>query len=429
MSAWTAPLQELASPWTLVLIGFSMVTAATLVWMRQRRRRVSQHETRPLFNPNGQAREPGSDLLQMLVETVKADPDRVVEYLELGRLFRRRGDCSRAAQILRHLLARPTLERGVRVEAQYELGLSYRAMGFYEPAVSTLEGVLNAEPQHREARRELRRTYEEMGQWEQAVAVEKVRRKRGEASDQYTLAALRTQQGKAAWARGEVGRSVAHFRAALALDPQGTEARLLLARLWLQQGKFRKAERIWKELGSERPGFLYLAFRDMQVAFRRLHHEAGWEIFLRAFTEQHPDDPTGHLALAEWYESQGRPTEAIAALRQALDIDPLCQEAHLALLALYRNQGTPAEVCETYEILAGASFWSQQPRFRCRACGSTTVEPCWKCPSCQIWATPERLIRLSGRPHLAVTETVQDMGHPNGASGLTVARQNSPQTI
>jgi len=428
MSAWTALLQELPSPWILVLVGFVLLMGSTLVWMRRPSRRVSQHAAGPLSDPGWQAREPGSDLLQTLVEAIQADPDRVVEYLELGRLFRQRGDCSRAAQVLRQLSARPTLERSVRLATQYELGLSYRAMGLYELAVSTLEGVLRADPRHREARRALRHTHEEMGRWEQAVAVEKVRLKRGEASDQQTLAALRTQQGKAAWAAGHVGRSAAHLRAALALDPQATEARLLLARLWLQQGKLRQAERIWKELGSERAEFLYLAFRDMQVAFRRFHQEGSWELFLRAFTERHPDDPTGHLALAEWYESQGQPTEAIAALRQALESDPLCQEAHLALLTLYRNQGTPAEVCETYEMLVQASSRSQQPHFRCRACGSTTVELFWKCPGCQIWATPERLLRPSGRARLAVSETVQDTEHANGASGpMSVARQSSPQ--
>ena len=431
MSPWAAAWQELLSPFTLVLIGLFVAAALTLVSLRRRGRRAAGAESDPRSDSGRPPCGQGADLLPVLVSAIRANPNRVLEYLELGKLLRRRGEHSRAVWILRQLLARPTLERAVRADAQYELGLGYRAMGLYEAAVSTLEGLLSADPLQSAARQALRQSYEDMGRWERAVAVEKLRVKRGEAADRRTLAALRTQQGKAAWAAGDASRGVAHLRAALALDPQATEAQLTLGRLWLQQGKLRKAERIWQELAQTRPEYLYLAFRDMQAALRSLRHDAGWETFLEAFTQRHPDDPTGHLALAEWYAAHGRPADAMLRLRRVLELDPLSREAHLALVALHRQQGMPGEVCDTYEMLARASASARPPRFRCRRCGHTMGEPFWRCPTCQAWDTPERLMPAAGPPPLLPGEPSRESAAVgmDGLTPLAMVHPPSPATV
>jgi lipopolysaccharide biosynthesis regulator YciM len=400
MSRWWDLPHALTSPFTVGLVALCVVGALLLVSLRRRRLAVWRQGQRP-FPPPTQPFERGFDLLlddrwqeaiEVLKTAVRTDPDCVLAYLELGKLCRRRGDPGRAARLLEHLLARPSLGRDERLLAQYELGLAYRDMALHEHAAAALRQVLQAAPAYPQARRELRRTYEELGRWEQAVAVERVRLKRGEATDAQTLAALRTQQGKAAWAAGQLRQGAAHLRAALALDPDCTEAALLLGRLWLRRGKPRRALRVWDGLARRRPEFLYLAFRDMQASFRQLHDEAAWEGFLAAFTQRHPNDPMGHLALAEWCMAQGRGAEAAARLRRALELEPRCREAHLALLALYRQQGVPSEVLETYERLAHSAAGQPCGGCRCRGCGHTSAEPFWKCPRCAVWATPERLM-------------------------------------
>ncbi len=426
MSGWWDPLQELASPFTLLLTGLLILFALAFVSARRRWSRAHGHAHGQPSRLIHQPFERGFDLLldehwpdamQVLAETVKADPDRVLEYLELAKLFRRRGDPSRAARMFQHLLARPRLDSSLHVIAHYELGLAYRAMGLHESAAAALEYVLSVDPLNGGARRELRRTHEELGWWGKAVAVEKIRLKRGEATDYRTLAALRTQQGQSSWAAGELRQSAAHFQAALVLDPHCTEAALQLGRLRRHQGEVRKAFRIWEGLARLAPEYLHLAFRDMHAAFQQLHHEVGWEIFLRAFTERHPEDPAGHLALAEWYDSQSRHAEAEASLRRVLEVDPTCQEAHLTLVDLYRKQGAPTEVLAAYEIVVRALSRFHRPRFRCRACRYTAAEPFWKCSSCHAWGTIERLLPPpEGRLSAAVEISRPSSRHSMGAS-------------
>jgi lipopolysaccharide assembly protein B len=435
MNAWWDLSPELASPFTLVL-AVVLVCGAILFVAGRRRAHGLGRRAPHAFPPASQPLAQGFDLLLdahcqeaagVLAGAVKADPDRVWEYLELGKLYRRQRDPGRAARMFEHLLARPTLDKAVRIAAQYELGLAYRTLGLRQPAAAALEQVLNADPSHQDARRELRRTHEEMGQWEMAVAVEQRRLKRGEATGPQTLAALRAQQGKVAWAAGDLHASAAHFQAALALDPHCTEAALFLGRLVLRQGRVRKAFRIWDGLANTNPEFLYLAFRDMQEAFRQLRNEAGWEVFLRTFTERHPDDPAGHLALAEWYAASARPADAMACLRRALDLDPLCREAHLALIGVYRDQEISPEALDTYERLVQEARWLRCGHFRCRACGHTMGETFWKCPSCHVWAIPERLIPHPGRLPVSPGETSQALGRVSAsAAGPLVVAHDPP---
>jgi lipopolysaccharide biosynthesis regulator YciM len=436
MNAWWSLSQELSSPFTLILGGVLVGLAILLVAWRRRRADASHWRHSVADALTSQPFERGFDLLldarwqeaaDVLQAAVKTDPDRTLEYLELGKLFRRQGEPSRAARMFEQLRTRPGLDRAVSITAQYELALSYRALGWYEPAAVTLEQVLGADPSYAEARRELRRIHEDMGRWETAAALELLRLKRGEAQDRRTLAALLTQQGKVAWVAGHLRNSAAHLQSALALDPDCTEAALYLGRVLLRQGKVPKAFHVWDALARTRPEFLFLAFRDMQAAFRQLKNEAGWQSFLRTFTERHPGDPTGYLALAEWCASRGQTEEAMHCLRQVLELDPVCREAHLALLSLYRVQGIPSEALDSYEQLAQRTTQAPGGRFRCRACGHAREEPFWRCPACHMWATPERLIPPPRALPMTAGEIAPQLSHPSaGTSAPIVVTRDAP---
>jgi lipopolysaccharide biosynthesis regulator YciM len=431
-AAWNlAP--ELSSPLTLIIAG-GLLALVILLLARLRASRSAGRNSRAAALAS-QPFERGFDLLldarwqeaaAVLKQAVRIDPARRLEYLELGKLFRRQGEANRAARMFEQLLARADLDRATRLTAQYELALAYQGLGWHEAAAEVLEHVLGVDPAHAEARRKLRSIHEEMGRWGTAAALELLRLQRGEATDGRTLAALLTQQGKASWAAGDWREGSAHLRSALALDPECIEAALYLGRIFLQQGKVRQAFHIWDGLAKDRPEFLFLAFRDIQAAFRQLQNDVGWEGFLRAFTERHPDDPTGYLALAEWYESCGRIEEAMHCLRRVLERDPVSREAHMALLSLYRAQGAPSDVLDTYAQLAQGSPRASGGYFRCLACGDTRDEPFGKCPCCHAWATAERrLSHPSGMPILLGEITPQlSRSGPEDPSPIAVRRES-----
>jgi lipopolysaccharide assembly protein B len=402
-AVWNLP-QEWFSSFTLIIaVALGVVLIALVV----HRRRVGRLQRRHVESATvaSQPFERGFDLLldarwqdavEVLKKAVNIDPTRTLEYLELSKLFRRREEPQRAARMFEQLLARPGLDRTVRIIAQYELALAYHTLGWHEAAAAILEQVLGADPAHVEARRALRWIHEEMGRWETAAAIEMLRLQRGEATDRRTLAALLTQQGKAAWRAGNLRDSAAHLRSALAADPDCLEAALYLGRILLRQGKVPQAFQVWDGLAKTRSELLFLAFRDIQDAFQQLQNDAGWESFLRAFTERHPHDATGYLALAECYESHGQSEDAAHSLRRVLELDPVCREAHVGLLSLYRAQGIPEDVLDSYARLARA-IPQAGGSFHCPACGNPRDEPFGKCSHCHAWATSERRIPQASR--------------------------------
>jgi lipopolysaccharide biosynthesis regulator YciM len=402
-AVWNLP-PEWLSAFTLILVA---ALGGVLIALVARRRRADRLQRRHAGLERGAPRplERGFDLLldarwreaaAVLKDAIQIDPTRTFEYLELGKLFRRQGDPSRAARMFEQLLARPGLDRAVGIVGRYELALAYHALGWQEAAATTLEQVLGTDPAHAEARRELRWIHEETGRWETAAALEMLRLQRGEATDRRTLAALLTQQGKAAWVAGNLRDSAAHLRSALAADPECVEAALYLGRILLRREKLSQAFQIWDGLAKTRPELLFLAFRDIESAFQQLHNDTGWETFLRAFTERHPHDATGYLALAEWYESHGRVEDAVPCLRRVLELDPLCREAHVALVSLYRAQGLPGEVLDSYARLAEATPQACGD-FHCPVCGHPKDEPFGKCSYCRAWITSERRIPPASR--------------------------------
>jgi lipopolysaccharide biosynthesis regulator YciM len=429
MNAWWDLSQQISTPLPLILAGILLCLALLLIVWRRRQVGASRGHRRRANALSSALFERGFDLLldnrwqeaaDVLKDAVKRDPGQTSEYFELAKLLRRQGEPTRSARMFEQLLARPDLDRAVRIAAQYELALAYRVLGWHEFAVARLEQVLGLDPSHAAARRELRGLYEELGRWQAAVAVEMLRLKRGEAQDRRTLAALLTQQGKVSWVAGHLRDSAAHLQSALKLDPEASEAALCLGRLLLQQGKLQQAFQVWDGLAKTRPEFLFLAFRDLQAAYRQLANETGWESFLRAFTERHPNDPAGYLALAEWYEARDHSAEALPCLRQVLELDPLCREAQLALLSLYRTQGLPSEVLDSYERLVRATVVSPAGRFRCRTCGHTAAEPFWKCPGCRTWAAPERLIPPPSAMPIMAGDTAPRPSHANLAAAAPI---------
>lgn len=293
--------QEL--PVLLSILLALILAGMVLLWAVRRRRAGSLHRRNADVIGGGSSPfERGFALLldarwqeaaALLSAAITDDPTRIPEYLELGKLFRRQGEPGRAARMFEQLLVRPELGEGARSVTQYESALAYAAMGHYADATQLLDRVLGAHPSHAEARRELRRLHEELGEWETAAALEMIRLQRGETVERRTLAALLTQQGKVSWAAGNLQDSATHLQSALTLDPDSIESALYLGRLHLRRGNIQDAFQTWDGLAKHRPEFLFLAFRDIQAAFRQRRHDTGWESFLRAFTERHPGDPTG----------------------------------------------------------------------------------------------------------------------------------------
>ncbi len=134
--------------------------------------------------------------IEEFTRAVTLNSNTVETYVVLGNLFRQKGEIERAVRIRQSIIARPNLTQPVRLQALYDLGLDYRKGGLFNRAVESFQEVLNADPSHTEANRELITLYEEMREWEKAFEALRRQDKLTGQDSRAVLAHYKTESGK-----------------------------------------------------------------------------------------------------------------------------------------------------------------------------------------------------------------------------------------
>ena len=77
---------------------------------------------------------------------VRINSDTVEIYINLGNLFREKGEIERAIRIHQSILLRPNLKPDIKESALMDLGLDYSAAGFFDRAISTFQQLISLHP-------------------------------------------------------------------------------------------------------------------------------------------------------------------------------------------------------------------------------------------------------------------------------------------
>ena len=137
----------------------------------------------------------------------------------------------------------------------------------------------------------------------------------------------------------EPARAEAEYRSALDADPRSSEARAGLGALLLDEGRFEEARRAWLALADD-PDFGPVAHFQIGAIARLSGADLDDGIeHLKLYLASPPPPEAPTWADAQWtlgvlYEKAGRREEAVAALRDALRLDPGHAEAKKELRRL-----------------------------------------------------------------------------------------------
>jgi len=327
--------------------------------------------------------------VEEITRRVAADgPGGVETWFALGNLLRRKGDHLRAIRLHEDLIANQRLHPSVRRAAAYELALDFRRAGMHGRATETLERLLEAEPGHREALRELRELAEEQGDWERAVAAEERRIALG-ATGGEVLGHLHAAHARALLAAGRRDEARTAAERALAADPASADARLASAEVLAAAGDENAAREALALALDRLPD---LAAIDPLPA---IPDPVG---FFAARLERHPDHPWLRLSLARHLRRAGEATRAAETLRDLLRLHPQLAEARQELAeALLEGPGATdgALRAELGALLAGLGAPARP--FACARCAVDLATFTFRCPRCFSWdtvsASPQALVR------------------------------------
>jgi lipopolysaccharide assembly protein B len=298
-------------------------------------------------------------------------PGAVETYLALGALFRRTGDLARAVRLHRNMLLGRDLAPGRRAEVEQELAEDYRRSGMLAEAADIharhdAAGV----PGAAEA---LRDVLLEQGDLAGAAAVQRRVARDGPDS---LLAHLEAALARAALP-AEPERACEAARGGVAADPASADALLALAEAEAAAGRPAVAlEAAARALDADGraavlawPALAAVPAEDaLRFVEERLSAEAA--------------DASLHLLYGRALYRAGRMTDALAALRRALERDRT-GEVTLAMRELLRDAGAPGpeDLAARHDLLVASLVRRARP-LRCVRCGVESGSRAWRCRRC-----------------------------------------------
>ncbi len=312
-------------------------------------------------------------------------PEAIETYLALGALFRRTGDLARAIRLHRNMLMRPGLDPPRRVEVERELAHDYRRGGMLDEAVAAYRAL--ADGGDRAAREGLRDVLVDLGRLAEAAAVQ--RQLYGPGEDPL-LAHLLAAQARAELAR-DAEQGLAAALAAVAAAPRSADALLALAEAEGAAGRSADAREAVAAALDEDPRAALLAWPALAAA----GEPAASLSLLDERLAVAPGDAALHYLRGRLLHLAGRPQDAMAALRQALERDTT-GEVTLAMRDLLREAEAPApeDLAARHDLMVAALLRKARP-VRCTRCGAEAPTRQWRCKRCgafESFSQPERVV-------------------------------------
>ncbi|MFO7576584.1 MAG: tetratricopeptide repeat protein [Pelovirga sp.] len=327
----------------------------------------------------------------LLKKALDRDPKRVDSHLALASVALQEGNTQEGIELLQK--ARKLDPKGI--EVLFKLATTYEEQDQHNEAMAIYKELLASDADNRKAMRSLRDILIKLGNWQEALTLQKRILKATSSGpkvelEKQTHLQLRYEVARQALDEGERDLAIDACRELIKIDPSCTPPRVTLGDAYRQAERIADAVRVYQEGYRALKKSVFLArLEDLYInaedpaallAFYRSQMDAdGQDLLLKLYlgrlclrlemvdeAMQHLTDleTTGidftklHLLLAEAQRRRNRTEEAISEYQKALKID-----SHLLL------------------------------GFVCEACGASFTQWHSRCPQCNSWDTlvlPER---------------------------------------
>ncbi|PLT28341.1 tetratricopeptide repeat protein [Peribacillus deserti] len=217
------------------------------------------------------------------------------------------------------------LEEKLEINLLFEYGLTAYQAGYYNTAVEKFSELKNLDPEYHTLYLYLAKSYEQMGDPDQALSAAKEGIKQDEFNKELSHFA-----GRMALKKGLEEEAEFHFKDALALDPGFMETALNLLKLYLHQEKYEEILEVIssvQQYGEYDPQFDWI----LAVSHNKLENfaEAG-----RFFAEAYPVFEDNQDFLEEYgyfLIEEGKNKEAVEIFNRLLNMQPSNEEYIMTL--------------------------------------------------------------------------------------------------
>ena len=257
----------------------------------------------------------------------------------------------KADSVLTDYLSRhPSDQRALLVQARVQI-----RQGRLEPAAAALRAVLSSDPDSLLALYNLGFIAHRSRRYDEA---ETHLRRAIQLSPRHPEAHYRL--GLTYLAQTRTDEAIAALKQAVEIDPEHVGAHFNLANAFARAGRMREAEEHqsrYAALSGRSEAEVEIRTQIVSLSTVALQHEMN-DRFTEALAEyenlaaQFPEHAPLYKEIGRLRMKLGRPQEALAALRRAVELDPRLSDAHYLLAALYRQMGDREAAERELEVFA-----------------------------------------------------------------------------
>jgi lipopolysaccharide biosynthesis regulator YciM len=321
--------------------------------------------------------------IEAFIEVVKVDPQTVELHFALGSLFRRRGEVDRAIRMHLNLVERADLAEEKKQQALFELAQDYLKAGILDRAESAFH-ELHGTPYEKESLDFLLEIYQKEKDWLRAIDI----------SQRLTALTGKSHGKEAAFffcelAAGELAAkqteaAVVHLGQALAANPQGVRASIMLGDIELAAGHVSRAIEIWRQVEQQDAQYLPLVAERLLQAYRQSGDEATGVALLQTWMQKYPSLDLMNVLFSALVQGEGAEA-AYVMVRNELKRNPtllgLDKLLEAQLLKMSGDRRADIEMVKSliHNRTRGLAM------YRCSHCGFKARQFYWHCPACHSW--------------------------------------------
>jgi lipopolysaccharide biosynthesis regulator YciM len=328
--------------------------------------------------------------IAVFIEMAEVTADTVETHLALGSLFRRRGEVDRAIRVHQNIISKPDLDESQKTRALLELGEDYMSAGLFDRAENLFKELIERESQAPSALRHLLDIYQQEKDWEKAL--EQAQKLDAVADEDMGLimAHFCCEMAEIDLKENKLTAARKHLRAARRYFPEIIRARLVLARIAVQQEMFSEALDVYEEIAEMDMEYIHYILQEYLDCAEKAEEFPRALSSMEAWNENY-DGISLLLSLTVLIKEEQGIGVATRYLAEALTRRPSVKGLdHLIELKL--EGGPDTESGDEILRAVAQKLLARQPSYRCTHCGYAGHSHHWQCPSCKSWSTT-RIIR------------------------------------
>jgi lipopolysaccharide biosynthesis regulator YciM len=329
--------------------------------------------------------EQQDEAIEAFIEVVKVDPQTIELHFALGSLFRRRGEVDRAIRMHLNLVERGDLNEEKRQQALFELAQDYLKAGILDRAENSFAD-LQATRYEKESLDFLLEIYQKEKDWLKAInmtqrltALTGISHGKEAAFFFCELAVmeLSLQQKEAA---------MVHLEQALAVDPRGVRATIMLGDIEVSAARYLQAIEIWRHIELQDVQYLPLVAERLLQAYRQSKNENDGIALLQEYLVKYPSLDLMNVLFNAILQRDGAES-AYKLVRDELKRHPTLLGLDKLLEATLLDVRTERRA----DVELVKNLVHQRTRalamYRCKRCGFKAHQFYWHCPACNGWET------------------------------------------